>query len=337
MPSKSISLHSIGRLSIYKTQCLMFFVSILLISCGGSGSNNTGIPQADTSTVITNAIFIRTSASCTDYIERYTATSQDIQNSVFFDANITVSNNGSSCILSSNNIPNHDFNDGAANFATNVATKNRSFTIPQHPTAAPTATPLAQNVWDAVLLNGVVLDLLSAGCYQPNSPMADPNGNVMIGCNVTDGWLLDPLSPLNNFGTDSHNAHTQPDGSYHYHGNPMAMFDDSPTATGSPVIGFAADGFPIYGSYFLDPSTSTVRKAISGYMLRSGTRPGPDVNNPGGSYDGRYIDDYEYTGTGDLDECNGMTVNGIYGYYVTDDYPWVLNCFTGTVNASFSK
>ena len=27
----------------------------------------------------------------------------------------------------------------------------------------------------------------------------------------------------NDFGTDSHNAHTQPDGAYHYHGDPVAM------------------------------------------------------------------------------------------------------------------
>ena len=51
---------------------------------------------------------------------------------------------------------------------------------------------------------------------------------------------------------------------------------------------------------------------------------------PGGSYDGTYIQDYEFNqtkldaGTCDLDECNGMTIDGTYGYYVTDSYPWVL-------------
>ena len=58
------------------------------------------------------------------------------------------------------------------------------------------------------------------------------------------------------------------------------MFDDNPGAEGSPVIGFAADGFPIYGSYFLDPQTNQVRKAISGYELKAGTRPGPDDDDP---------------------------------------------------------
>lgn len=59
--------------------------------------------------------------------------------------------------------------------------------------------------------------------------------------------------------------------------------------------------------------------------MRSGTRD--SVNGPGGTYIGGFIDDFEYTGAGDMDECNGMTVNDQYGYHVTDSYPWVLGCF----------
>ena len=49
------------------------------------------------------------------------------------------------------------------------------------------------------------------------------------------------------------------------------------------------------------------------------------------------VADWEFTGTGDLDECNGMTVDGEYGYYVTDSYPWILACLTGAPDASFRK
>jgi len=43
-------------------------------------------------------------------------------------------------------------------------------------------------------------------------------------------------------------------------------------------------------------------------VLRINTRPG------GGTYDGTFIDDWEYIpGSGDLDQCNGMTQNGVYG------------------------
>jgi len=58
---------------------------------------------------------------------------------------------------------------------------------------------------------------------------------------------------------------------------------------------------------------------------------------PGGSYDGTFRNDYEYTASGDLDECNGMEKDGVYGYYVTNSYPWVLGCFVGSPNNSFMK
>jgi len=50
------------------------------------------------------------------------------------------------------------------------------------------------------------------------------------------------------------------------------------------------------------------------------------------------IDDYEYiAGHGDLDQCNGMQIDDTYGYYITDDYPYVLACFKGEPHQSFNK
>ena len=150
-------------------------------------------------------------------------------------------------------------------------------------------------------------------------------------------WRYDPMSPLNKFGTDSHNAHTQPDGAYHYHGDPMAIYDSS-GQTASGVIGFAADGFPIYGP-FIDKNGS-IRRVTSSYVLKSGMRQNQSGEGafPGGTYDGTYIDDYEYqAGIGDLDECNGMMINGRYGYFVTSTYPWIMKCFKGTPDSSFRK
>jgi len=101
------------------------------------------------------------------------------------------------------------------------------------------------------------------------------------------------------------------------------------------VVGFAADGFPIFGSYFDDQGN--IRKALSSYRLKSGTRPS-GTGDPGGTYDGAFRDDYEYIeGVGDLDECNGMTKDGVYGYYITESYPYVLACFSGTPDGSFNK
>ena len=65
----------------------------------------------------------------------------------------------------------------------------------------------------------------------------------------------------------------------------------------------------------------------------------PTAGNGGiasSNYDGQFRGDWEYVeNTGDLDECNGMIVDGQYGYYVTDSFPWVLACYSGTPDQSF--
>jgi len=284
---------------------------------------------------IKDVLFTRTSGDCADYTSSYKAEVLDQQRNLSFTGSVIITASSESCNLVSNGIPNHDFNDETAHFATQVSEIDGVFKISRNPELAAKATLLSQRSYDAVMLNGVVLDLLSAGCYNPGGNMADVNGNVAIGCTTANDWLLDPLGYTNQFGTDLHSAHTQPDGRYHYHGNPNAMFSDNDAPGASPVIGFAADGFPIYGSYFFDSESNTVRKAVSGYTFREGTRD--SSTGPGGTFNGWYIDDYEFTNAGDLDVCNGMTVNGQYGYYVTDAYPWVLGCHSGTPDASFNK
>lgn len=301
-----------------------------LAEAEAEAANADDTPATD----ITDVIFSERSGDCAQYADVYVAFVLDVQRALDFEGMVDLSFDDQSCTLTSNGIPNHDFDDLTAAFATPASEQGRTFQIPRDPVVAGTLTPLSQQTWDAVMLNGVVLDLLSAGCYDPTSAMADAHGNVPIGCTTADAWLLDPLGTPGGFGTDLHNAHTQPDGTYHYHADPYAMFDDAPGPDGSPVIGFAADGFPIFGSYFFDGAV--VRKAISGYTLLAGMRPDSALD-PGGTYDGLYIDDYAFTNAGDLDECNGMTVDGQYGYYVTDTYPWVMNCFIGATDPSFDK
>ncbi len=295
---------------------------------------------------ITDAVLTNQSSDCRTYAEIdgsakiFSANISDVQNNTNYSMAVSISSNGSSCDLSSNGLPNHNFN-ATGSFASAVAANQRTFSIPVNPSPANMLASLSQSHWDAVMLNGVVLDLLSAGCYNPTAQNSDINGNTAIGCPATNDWLLDPLGADYTFGADEHNAHTQPDGTYHYHGDPVALWRSDtiiPTSVPSPVIGFAADGYPIYGSYFLDAETASVRKVVSSYHLLEGSRPGPNNNDPGGSYNGTYIDDYQYIeNSGDLDQCNGMVINDQYGYYVTDSYPWVLNCFIGSVDNSFSK
>ena len=288
------------------------------------------------STDITNAVLTKRSADCADYAGAYSASVEDIQQKKTYTSKVVIKAGDDACELSSNGIPNHDFNGVTARFANEVRELPTVFRIPRNPKKTGSTEKLTQRSYDAVLLNGTPVDLLSAGCYRPNAPRADKNGNVLAGCRDTkDTWLIDPPAYDAYFGVDLHNAHAQPDGRYHYHSNPNALFLDRNFEKPSPVIGFAADGFPIYGTMFRDKD-GVIRRARSGYALKTKPRPSPP-DGPGGMPDGTYLDDYEFTGKGDLDRCNGMTVDGQYGYYVTTSYPWILNCLVGKPDPSFNK
>ncbi|GLT18226.1 hypothetical protein GCM10007938_20040 [Vibrio zhanjiangensis] len=308
-----------------------------LVGCN-SGEGGT---TATTSEDITNRIFVNLSGDCQQYIGSFFSSVSDIKRSLLFTGQVTISSSGSQCIIQSNAIPNHDFNDASASFATNVTEQNVQYYFDASPSISGSSTALSLGTSEAILLNGVKLDLLAAACYGV--------GDEKTGCGqdqINNPWRYDPMSSLNSFGTDIHNAHVQPTGEYHYHGNPVAMFiQDCAGKQASPVIGFAADGFPIYGSCFTDSSSGQVRKATSSYQLKSGARvdvgiytaPTVGGNVVSANYDGQFRGDWEYTvALGDLDECNGMTVDGQYGYYVTDTFPWVINCFKGSPNSSFS-
>ncbi len=331
---------------------------LILSGCSDSDGGDAIVDEGDGDTIVDtgddsdidgtaavidiyNAIFTERSADCADYVNTFDASPVDIQNSITFDADVLITATDTDCTITSNSVPNHDFNDDTAAFAggadgATIAATDTVSTVTRSPTMAATQTPLSQQVKNGIFLNGVRLDILSAGCYNPTSPDAGDDGNVGIGCADDAPWLLDPLGTESKFGADLNNAHTQPGGLYHYHGGPNAMFDDTAASGVSPVIGFAADGFPIYGSFFNDTASGMVRAAVSGYTLKEGTRGVRSDTNPGGDYAGEYNDDWEFTGdAGDLDECNGMTVDGQYGYYVTDTYPWVLKCFVGTPDESF--
>jgi|TARA_B110000211_G_C14067353_1_gene548273 hypothetical protein len=273
---------------------------------------------------ITDAIMTDRSANCADYANTYSATATDVQNSTAFTASVDITTDGETCTISSNAVPNHDFN-ATGHFATLFSAQDQSYTVTATPTAAASTTSLSLKYDNAVFLNGVKLDLMAAGCYGV--------GDGNIGCFEMDTpYRYDPMGVSGAFGADEHNAHTQPNGTYHYHGNPVALFEQNNPTKPSPVIGFAADGFPIFGSYITDGGE--IRAATTSYKLKSGERTG----GPGGAYDGTFIDDWEYVaGSGDLDECNGIVQDGVYGYVVTATYPHVIGCFAGTPDSSFQK
>lgn len=146
-------------------------------------------------------------------------------------------------------------------------------------------------------------------------------------------------------------GHPAPNGEYHHHLNPVCLYDQTNTSDHSPIIGYAFDGYPIYGAYGYKNSDGSggIGRMRSGYRLRSitdrTTRPdgsplqaseyGPAIV---AQYPlGYYIEDYEFlAGLGDLDEHNGRYCvtpeypQGTYAYFVTIDeqgeaaYPYTL-------------
>jgi hypothetical protein len=302
----------LARLSSENGAVLVAFMTFSLSASGASAHD------------ITDAIFKDRAATCTDYVAENTATATDVQERLRYTATTIITTNGRTCLIASNAVPNHDFN-ATGRFSNPFSQQSQQYTISTNPVANSEPTALSLRTDNAIFLNGVKLDLMAAGCFGVR--------DGRIGCNDMNApYRYDPMGPGGNFGTDEHNAHTQPDGTYHYHGNPLALFEQSNPIAPSSVIGFAADGFPIFGSYIED--NGDIRAATTSYQLKTGTRPG----GPGGQYDGTFIDDWEFVvGSGDLDQCNGMTQNGVYGYVVTATYPHVLGCFTGTPDASFNK
>ena len=119
------------------------------------------------------------------------------------------------------------------------------------------------------------------------------------------------------------------------------------SSTHSPIVAYAADGFPVYYKYvYQDPTDmqSAIVEVNSCYILRSGNRPGDGTSAPDGPYDGTYTQDYRYdTGVScDLDPCNGRYgktpeyPNGTYYYVITEDFPVIPRCLMGEPDMVFT-
>lgn len=113
--------------------------------------------------------------------------------------------------------------------------------------------------------------------------------------------------PVYNDLLDTCGGHTGYNADYHYH----QIFAVSACSLEETIVGYALDGFPIYSN----PS----------YKWKSGYEK---TGNPK-SYSFKA---YTYTGgTNALDKCNGQTqTDGSYRYYITESFPYVIGCYTGT-------
>lgn len=229
----------------------------------------------------------------------------------------------------SNSIPNHPTGDFPNSSNPNsVAAVVAEVRFVADPKLAAIPSTYSVETGFGISLNGIEIDPFAAEWWN-----GDPNS----------GWNYDPHSDAIDLGIDSSNAHVQPSGEYHYHGVPYGLLDALGNPEGMVLVGYAADGFPIYavfGYNTAEDASSDLIELQPSYQVREGTRPG----GPGGDYDGSFIEDYEFVaGLGELDGCNGRFgvtpeyPEGIYYYVLTVTFPYIPRCFVGEPEASFSK
>ena len=234
---------------------------------------------------------------------------------------------GGERLVAANGLPDHEPGKFPRRGNPNtIAAQNYQFKVPTNPQVAPKPTR-DNGAWFGVALNGVPFEPGTAEFW-----------------NGEREWNYEAQGGFIDLGLDEHNAHVQPTGAYHYHGLPTGLIQ----RLGSDgkkmlLVGYGADGFPIYTSYgHTDPKDpgSPIKKMHSSYKVKSGER----TDGPGGKYDGRFTADFEFvSGSGDLDECNGRFgvtpeyPQGIYHYYITEEFPCLARSWRGTPDPSFFK
>ena len=207
------------------------------------------------------------------------------------------------------------------------------YRFPRTPTvpATKTTSPLVGSI--GLLNNGVpVYGLSNAHYYNGSGNNGNGTGTWNVEVYLAEGFVLD--STLG--------AHPQQQGAYHSHAKPYRLYSATSASVHSPIVGYAFDGYPIYGPYgystALDAS-SAVTRMTTGFALRNITTRttlsdgtalsvadyGPAVNS---TYPlGTYVEDYQWSAAngGDLDEYNGRFCvtpeypSGTYAYFITLD------------------
>lgn len=314
--------------------------------------------------VITTTVFSQTNPVITNWLQNTTVTgtyyqqgnSTPISNSILVNCQqVRYSNNW--VYVNATGIPAYPTGiftgDGNPNQAGN---QNAIYRLPLAPTAN-TGTPTATGAGNiGIFINGVSIfdfrdgvawnNSTGALCGGPGNPPC-PGGPA-----ATQAWNRDAIW-AEKLGFDCAKGH--PAGTnYHHHQNPSAFkYDINVISTicntydseglytinstqHSPLIGFAYDGFPIYGAYGYTNTDGTggISRMKSGYQLRNQTTRtnGPAVNAT--YFNGYFREDYEFIShPGDptyLDEHNGR-------FCITPEYPSGTYCYFATVDSNHNS
>ncbi len=287
------------------TLCAMLFLCLFITYTHAQG-------PAVTSWVINNSTPILTGYNCSGCSPAVAGNIPANVQSVYYDATYAY--------ISTTGIPSYNIGPWTNNPNT-PSNQNKIYRIKRNPTnnATHTATPFGNiGVWS----NGI-------GIFNAKDGMSYNNAGV---------WNQNALY-YEGISFDACLGHPAPGGNYHNHVNPSCLYNHNNSSVHSPILGYAFDGYPIYGAYgYASPMVAgALKRMVSSYVLSSNsTRAnGPAVS---ATYpNGCFCEDYIYSaGSGDLDQYNGRTCvtpeypGGTYAYFVTinssgvPQYPFVI-------------
>ncbi len=197
----------------------------------------------------------------------------------------------------------------ASSFVTQIAGNSRQVDgngLPSHVTGNfPIAATDPARQYDA---NPNRIQSVAIAWGLPANPVAAPNptctglgaiGVLLSGARIFNALDADGRDAVAHEVQDSCDGHPQGAGIYHYHNVSRCLQAQDDPAAHSPLVGYIADGFGLYG------------------LRGEGGKP---LTNA------------------DLDECHGhshaLTINGVqtvqYHYHATKEYPYTVGCYRGT-------
>ncbi len=240
-------------------QSVILYSSVLALMCQSAWSQATGKTEG-----------------VPVYIDRCAAIKASVVDAGFADK-VTVSCDSKHAHLSSNSFPDHELMTGivASNEQVPVPA---DYTVPVPLQATPTTTPKTRDAALAVAVNGVLIFDYTSGGEMSSADLHHHQSRH---------------DTLQTRQLDKCGGHAGRGSDYHYHVSPTCMIDVMKNAGDDAIIGWAFDGFPLYGD-----------------------------NNP----DGTVIDDRV------LDVCNGQPDEDFgYRYHTSKDAPYIIQCLMGKV------
>tara|TARA_Y100001938_G_scaffold151062_1_gene245594 strand:+ start:8572 stop:10797 length:2226 start_codon:yes stop_codon:yes gene_type:complete len=222
-------------------------------------------------------------------------------------------------------IPRHVYGyAGADNSIRSFKFKNTgNSNLSQASTPVPTQSGVA-----GVFTNGIFLHTVNNGKSYNDSGVWNENSFV------SEADKLDAC-----LGTIHNDNSIEDTAGYHYKSLSYCAHSID-TSSHSPIIGYAKDGYPIYGpvAYSTAGNSSSALKILQpSYRLKQSASRTDGPNFDSTYVSGYYVEDYEYVNAlGDLDAHNGRTgvtpeyPNGTYAYFTTVNenhspkYPYVI-------------